>query len=45
MPPDDANLTEQDALDIAAYVNSQSRPQFVLKDHLPETDQLGVYDW
>nr|WP_197999937.1 c-type cytochrome [Gimesia alba] len=45
MPLDDANLTEQEALDIAAYVNSHPRPRFVLKDHLPETDRLGVYDW
>ncbi|QDV51135.1 Cytochrome c [Gimesia fumaroli] len=45
MPPDDANMTEQDALDIAAYVNSHSRPRFVLKDHLPKSDRMGVYEW
>lgn len=28
MPPDDANLTDQEAFDIAAFVNSHSRPKF-----------------
>ncbi|MFH1303759.1 MAG: c-type cytochrome [Planctomycetota bacterium] len=45
MPLDEANLSEQDALDIAAYVNSHPRPQFVLKAHLPKPERLGVYDW
>tara|TARA_R110002095_G_scaffold78106_3_gene67228 strand:- start:44414 stop:45229 length:816 start_codon:yes stop_codon:yes gene_type:complete len=45
MPLDDANLTEQDALDIAAFINSHPRPKFVLEDHLPKPNRLGVYDW
>jgi len=45
MPLDDANLSEQDALDIAAYVNSHPRPRFVLKEHLPKPEGLGVYGW
>ncbi|PAY20947.1 cytochrome C [Rhodopirellula sp. SM50] len=28
MPPDDADLTEQEAFDIAAFVNSHPRPEF-----------------
>lgn len=34
MPLDDPILTEQEALDIAAYVNSHERPKFVLEEHL-----------
>ncbi|QDT26473.1 Cytochrome c [Gimesia panareensis] len=45
MPPDDTDLTEQEALDIAAYVNSHPRPHFILKEHLPPAERLGVYDW
>ena len=45
MPPDDTNLSEQDALDIAAYVNSHERPRFLLKEHLPAVERMGIYDW
>ncbi|MFI4850392.1 MAG: c-type cytochrome [Gimesia chilikensis] len=45
MPPGETDLTEQDALDIAAYVNSHSRPHFILEEHLPPVEQRGVYDW
>lgn len=45
MPLDEVNLSEQDALDIAAYVNSHPRPRFVLREHLPKPERLGVYDW
>jgi thiosulfate dehydrogenase len=34
MPLADPILTEQEALDIAAYVNAQERPEFVLEEHL-----------
>jgi len=44
MPLDDPDLTEQEALDIAAYVNSHARPTFVLKDHLPKDEKLGEYN-
>jgi len=44
MPLDDATLTEQEAIDIAAYVNSYERPVFRLEDHLPKDDQLGEYN-
>nr|WP_044300832.1 c-type cytochrome [Rhodopirellula sallentina] len=44
MPLDDTTLTSQEALDIAAYVNSHSRPKFRLQDHLPEEGKAGVYN-
>jgi thiosulfate dehydrogenase len=44
MPLDDANLTEQEALDLAVYVNSKPRPDFHLKDHLPKDERLGEYN-
>lgn len=44
MPLDDANLSEQDAVDIAAYVNSHKRPIFDLDKHLPPASQLGEYN-
>lgn len=44
MPLDDADLTDQQALDIAAYVNSQDRPSFVLENHLPIKERLGEYN-
>jgi thiosulfate dehydrogenase len=44
MPLDDATLTEQEAIDIAAYVNSHERPVFRLEDQLPKDDQLGEYN-
>ena len=44
MPPDDRNLTDQEALDLAAYVNSHTRPRFLLEEHLPEPSRLGTYN-
>ena len=44
MPLDDATLTEQEAIDIAAYVNSHERSVFRLEDHLPKDDHLGEYN-
>jgi len=44
MPLDDATLTAQEALDIAAFINSHKRPKFVLSEHLPKNDQLGEYN-
>jgi thiosulfate dehydrogenase len=44
MPLDDATLSDSEALDLAAYVNSHSRPAFVLRDHLPEKSELGEYN-
>jgi thiosulfate dehydrogenase len=44
MPLDDATLTNQESIDIAAYVNSHERPVFRLEDHLPKDDQLGEYN-
>lgn len=35
MPLDDADLTDQEAYDLAAYLNDHPRPQFRLQDHLP----------
>jgi thiosulfate dehydrogenase len=37
MPLDEANLTDQDAIDIADFVNSHERPSFRLEDHLPSS--------
>ena len=34
MPKDEADLSDQDALDVAAFVNSHERPAFRLEDHL-----------
>lgn len=44
MPLDDTSLTEQDAIDIAAFINSHDRPVFRLSDHLPKAEQLGQYN-
>jgi len=44
MPLDDTNLTDQQALDIAAYVNSHERPHFDWKQHLPAKERLGEYN-
>ncbi len=44
MPLDDPYLTDQQALDIAAFVNSQPRPKFVLEEHLPKPGRLGEYN-
>ena len=44
MPLDDTTLMEQEAIDIAAYVNSHERSVFRLVDHLPKDDQLGEYN-
>jgi thiosulfate dehydrogenase len=44
MPLDETDLTDQEALDIAAFVNSHSRPKFRLEEHLPPADQRGVYN-
>jgi thiosulfate dehydrogenase len=42
MPPDE-RLSEVDAVDVAAFVNTHPRPEFVLKDHLPGP-KGGVYN-
>ena len=44
MPLDNTDLTDQEALDIAAYVNSHSRPSFELMKHLPIKERLGEYN-
>jgi thiosulfate dehydrogenase len=44
MPPDEEDLTEQESLDIASYLNSHSRPKFILENHLPAKDALGQYN-
>lgn len=44
MPLDDATLSTQEALDIAAFVNSHKRPKFVLSEHLPDDVKLGEYN-
>ncbi|WP_182870936.1 c-type cytochrome [Rhodopirellula sp. JC639] len=44
MPLGDPDLSEQEALDIAAYINSHERPKFVLEEHLPGAEKLGEYN-
>jgi len=44
MPLGDPSLTEQEALDIAAFINSHERPEFVLEEHLPKAEKLGEYN-
>ncbi|UUO08316.1 c-type cytochrome [Blastopirellula sp. J2-11] len=44
MPLDDATLSEQEAIDVAAFVNSHARPRFNLKDHLPPPERRGEYN-
>ncbi|MEX2358023.1 MAG: c-type cytochrome, partial [Pirellulaceae bacterium] len=44
MPLDDPYLSEQQALDIAAFINSNPRPKFVLQEHLPKAEKLGEYN-
>jgi thiosulfate dehydrogenase len=44
MPLEETDLTDQQALDLAAYVNSQKRPHFDLSQHLPVKEKLGEYN-
>lgn len=44
MPLDDTDLTDQQTLDIAAYVNSHKRSHFELNQHLPVKEKLGEYN-
>jgi thiosulfate dehydrogenase len=44
MPLDDTDLTDQQALDLAAYVNSHKRSHFELNRHLPVRERLGEYN-
>ncbi|MCA9071414.1 MAG: c-type cytochrome, partial [Planctomycetaceae bacterium] len=44
MPLDEPTLTDQQALDLSTYINSHSRPEFRLKDHLPQQSKLGEYN-
>jgi thiosulfate dehydrogenase len=44
MPLDDADLSDQEAIDIAAFVNSHPRSHFELREHLPQPDKLGEYN-
>ncbi|QDT05713.1 Cytochrome c [Rubripirellula lacrimiformis] len=44
MPLDDPYLSNQQALDIAAFVNRHDRPVFRLQEHLPAADKMGQYN-
>lgn len=44
MPLDDTTLTEQQALDVAAFVNLHERPTFRLNEHLPSPERFGEYN-
>ena len=44
MPPEAPLSSDADAVDVAAYVSSQPRPDFVLKEHLPAEAGTGTYN-
>lgn len=44
MPLDETDLTDQQSLDIAAFVNSHKRSHFELNRHLPVKEKLGEYN-
>jgi thiosulfate dehydrogenase len=44
MPLGDPSLSSQEALDIAAFINSHERPKFLIEEHLPKEDRLGEYN-
>ena len=44
MPLHEADLTDAESLDIAAYVNSHDRPALDIEEHLPAAEGLGVYN-
>ncbi len=44
MPLDDENLTLQEAVDIAIYVDAQPHPAFDLKEHLLPREKMGYYN-
>jgi len=44
MPLDDADLSDQEAMDIASFVNSHPRSHFKLREHLPPASRLGEYN-
>jgi cytochrome c5 len=49
MPLDETDLTDLEALDVAAFVNLHKRPAFRVRDHLPGKNGLSEYnckvDW
>jgi len=44
MPLDDANLSVNEAVDIAIYIDAQVRPDFNLQDHLFKREKMGYYN-
>ena len=44
MPLDDPFLSDDEARDLAAFLLSQPRPRFDLKEHLPPPDRRGEYN-
>jgi thiosulfate dehydrogenase len=44
MPLDESDLTQQEALDLAAFINSHERPRFRLSEHLPPREQFGTFN-
>lgn len=44
MPLDQPDLSDQEAFDIAAFINSHPRPGFRIEEHLPPAEQLGQYN-
>jgi thiosulfate dehydrogenase len=44
MPLDKTDLSDQESLDVSAFLNSHPRPKFQLREHLPEKARLGEYN-
>ncbi len=44
MPPGGPKLTDQEAVDIAIYVDAQSHPDFDLQEHLLPKEEMGYYN-
>lgn len=44
MPLDEADLSDEEAVDVAAFVNSKNRPHFDLRAHLPPSQKIGEYN-
>ncbi len=44
MPPGGPKLTDQEAVDIAIYVDAQPHPDFNLQDHLLPPEKMGYYN-
>lgn len=44
MPMDETDLTDEEAIHLAAFVNQHDRPEFHLPKHLPPKERVGEYN-